>query len=106
MPHAGDTIVFQFKEPAALKRYRIRSGNYEHPSDLLYDTSIEILPANRNIDPGDNAQAADGYLVVGHFDELGVGEGSLDYERFGLLTSVRLHIKSASKNWVIISEVS
>lgn len=47
MPQAGDDIVFEFSKPVELHGYRLRSGNYEHPSDLLYNTSIEIRP----IDP-------------------------------------------------------
>ena len=47
MPQAGDMILFEFEEPLDSDRiftYRIRSGNFEHPSDLLYNTSLEIRP--------------------------------------------------------------
>lgn len=46
MPQAGDHIVFEFNEPVELHSYRLRSGNYEHPSDLLYNTSVEVRPVS------------------------------------------------------------
>jgi hypothetical protein len=46
MPQAGDNIVFEFSQPVELHGYRLRSGNYEHPSDLLYNTSVEIRPTD------------------------------------------------------------
>ena len=105
MPQAGDTIVFEFDEPVKVKGFRLRSGNHEHPSDLLYNTSVEVLPDGDRHGGGSNGQATDGYVIVGQFDELGVAEGKLDADKLGLIRSVRLSIKSASKNWVIISEV-
>lgn len=46
MPQAGDDIVFEFHTPVELHGYRLRSGNYEHPSDLLYNTTVEIRPVD------------------------------------------------------------
>ena len=41
----------------------------------------------------------------GEFNDLGIAEGKIDPSQFGQIGAVRLVIKSASKNWVIISEV-
>ncbi len=102
MPQAGDTIEFHFEQPQRLQGYRVRSGNLEHPSDLLYDTLVEVLPAPQ----GPNGAAAAGrYVTVGRFDELGVAEAKLRPDELGPLASVRLNIQGSSKNWVIISEV-
>ena len=45
------------------------------------------------------------FFFKGKFNDLDVAEGKLNADRLGLVDSVRLSIKSASKNWVIISEV-
>ena len=39
------------------------------------------------------------------FNDFGVAEGKIDTAQVGPITAVRLVIKSASKNWIIISEV-
>ena len=46
-PRAGDTILFEFEKPldgGRIFSYKIRSGNIEHPLDLLYNTTLEIRP--------------------------------------------------------------
>ena len=42
---------------------------------------------------------------IGEFNDLGIAEGKIDASLFGPVAAVRLIINSASKNWVIISEV-
>ena len=39
------------------------------------------------------------------FNDFGVAEGKIDTAQVGPIAAVRLVIKSASKNWIIISEV-
>lgn len=46
------------------------------------------------------------FIPLGEFNDLGIAEGRIDSALFGPISAVRLVIKSASKNWVIISEVS
>ncbi|ROT75779.1 alpha-1,3-mannosyl-glycoprotein 4-beta-N-acetylglucosaminyltransferase B-like, partial [Penaeus vannamei] len=57
-----------------------RSGNVEHPSDRLYNTTVEVLP----VQPFSNIPAVaakkykiteDKYMIVGDFDDMGVAEG-------------------------------
>lgn len=128
MPQAGDDILFEFNSPVKLHGYRLRSGNYEHPSDLLYNTSVEVRPTdaerlkgafkvmdNGFVSVGTNMQCnlfirtldltQDNLISSGEFNDLGIAEGKIDASQFGLIAAVRLVIKSSSKNWVIISEV-
>lgn len=128
MPQAGDDIVFEFHTPVALHGYRLRSGNHEHPSDLLYNTTVEIRPVDfervkeslkissseKFIGVGEILEKSRGERMLyinlciyysGEFNDLGIAEGKIDASLFGPIGAVRLVIKSASKNWVIISEV-
>jgi len=47
----------------------------------------------------------DSFFFSGEFNDLGIAEGKLDSELIGAVSSVRLVIKTSSKNWVIISEI-
>jgi hypothetical protein len=85
-----------------------RSGNHEHPSDKLYNTTIEVLPDQLNEESIVWQQyntTTDGYLIVGSFNAFGLAEGSVD-NRIGKLRELRLHVHTESENWVILSEVS
>lgn len=84
-------------------RYLLRSGNLEHLSDKFYNTSVEILPVNKQL----NHQniTSDGFVVVGRFDSQGLAEGNVDLS-LGKVSAVRLKVHSESENWVILSEVS
>lgn len=121
LPQPDDRIRFVFERPFALRRYLFRSGNSEHPSDRLYNTTVEVLPEVDVVGVGGPPEAngtqqlahvmgttynstADGFLIVGSFDSLGVAEGVLD-TRLGRVREVRLHVHSDSENWAILSEV-
>lgn len=88
-------------------RYLFRSGNTEHPSDRLYNTTIEVLPEslpeNSPIWSTYNS-TADGFLIIGNFNALGIAEGSVE-PQIGSIKEIRLHVHSDSENWAILSEV-
>lgn len=128
MPQAGDEIMIEFNQPVEMYGYRIRSGNFEHPSDLLYNTSVEIRPVDSERVKESFHVQTDGFITVGRndfqrgirsllkmvvifliflgeFNDLGTAEGKIDAALLGPIAAVRMIIKSASKNWVIISEV-
>ena len=65
MPQAGDDIVFEFQNPVELHGYRLRSGNYEHPSDLLCNTTVEIRPVNLTLVNDPSKVSASDYVAVG-----------------------------------------
>ena len=45
------------------------------------------------------------FFFLVDFNDFGVAEGKIDTAQVGPIAAVRLVIKSASKNWIIISEV-
>lgn len=65
MPQAGDDILIEFNSPVELHGYRMRSGNFEHPSDLLYNTSIEIRPVDPEQVKEPYSVQKDGFVSVG-----------------------------------------
>lgn len=88
-------------------RYLFRSGSLEHPSDKLYNTTVEILPDQLNEESLVWQQyntTTDGFLIIGSFNAMGLAEGVVD-SRVGKLRELRLHVHSDSENWVILSEV-
>ncbi len=92
----GDWILIELRPAALLSGYRIRSGTDESPSDRLYDTVVELLPAT--------AAGAD-YVAVGAVDELGRADGHVDWRRFGPVAAVRLNIRRPSRHHIKIAEV-
>lgn len=104
MPQAGDTILFQFDHPVSCESYRVRSGNFEHPSDLLYNTTVEVQPNDFTRASKMFTPTSEEFVKIGEFSDLGLAEGKID-SSLNPIAAVRLVIKSASKNWVIISEI-
>ncbi|KFO93380.1 Alpha-1,3-mannosyl-glycoprotein 4-beta-N-acetylglucosaminyltransferase B, partial [Buceros rhinoceros silvestris] len=110
-PVAGDYISFTFLNPLAVEKYLFRSGNTEHPGDKLFNTTVEVLPADEKlrkelVDSGSKFNypaTKDGYLKIGAFEN-GIAEGSID-QAIGKIQAIRLSINSASPVWAILSEV-
>ncbi|XP_039287077.1 alpha-1,3-mannosyl-glycoprotein 4-beta-N-acetylglucosaminyltransferase B-like isoform X2 [Nilaparvata lugens] len=98
----GDHLYFKFKVPLIIKRYLFRSGNVEHPSDIFYNTSVEVLPVNHL--PKTQNTVADGFVIVGEFNSKGVAEGSLG-SQYGLIRELRLTINAVSEHRAILSEI-
>uniref|UniRef100_A0A8C6Z2M0 MGAT4 family member D n=1 Tax=Nothoprocta perdicaria TaxID=30464 RepID=A0A8C6Z2M0_NOTPE len=96
-PMAGDYISFTFSKPLKVEKYLFRSGNMEHPGDKLFNTTVEVLPA-------DVSSTKDGYLKIGTFEN-GISEGSISLS-VGKIQAIRLSINSDSPVWAILSEVS
>lgn len=46
-------------------RYTFRSGNAEHPSDRLYNTTVEVLPVTTTTTYDTYNTTADGFVIVG-----------------------------------------
>lgn len=68
---------------------------------------MEILPeslAENSIIWSAYNSTADGFLIVGSFNALGVAEGTID-AKIGKVKEIRLHVHSDSENWAILSEV-
>ncbi|KAI9581475.1 alpha-1,3-mannosyl-glycoprotein 4-beta-N-acetylglucosaminyltransferase A [Glossina fuscipes] len=108
LPQPGDQVQFIFSTPTYLKHYLFRSGNSEHPSDRFYNTTVEVLPADTL---GESSpvwstynSTADGYLIIGGFDAIGLAEGFID-PKIGAIKEIRLHIHGDSENWALLSEI-
>ncbi|XP_037253186.1 alpha-1,3-mannosyl-glycoprotein 4-beta-N-acetylglucosaminyltransferase-like protein MGAT4D isoform X1 [Falco biarmicus] len=110
-PVAGDYISFTFLNPLKVEKYFFRSGNMEHPGDKLFNTTVEVLPADEMlrkelVDNGGKFNypaTKDGYLKIGAFEN-GIAEGSVD-QSIGKIQAIRLLVNSDSPVWAIISEV-
>ncbi|XP_055653391.1 alpha-1,3-mannosyl-glycoprotein 4-beta-N-acetylglucosaminyltransferase-like protein MGAT4D isoform X5 [Falco peregrinus] len=110
-PVAGDYISFTFLNPLKVEKYFFRSGNMEHPGDKLFNTTVEVLPADEMlrkelVDNGGKFNypaTKDGYLKIGAFEN-GIAEGSVD-QSIGKIQAIRLMVNSDSPVWAIISEV-
>ncbi|XP_009947951.1 PREDICTED: alpha-1,3-mannosyl-glycoprotein 4-beta-N-acetylglucosaminyltransferase B-like [Leptosomus discolor] len=110
-PVAGDYISFTFLDPLKAEKYFFRSGNMEHPGDKLFNTTVEVLPADEMlrkelIDNGSKFNypaTKDGYLKIGAFEN-GIAEGSID-PSIGKIQAIRLSVNSDSPVWAILSEV-
>ncbi|CAG7723875.1 unnamed protein product [Allacma fusca] len=105
-PEAGDTIKFTFALPIRLTNYRFISGNAEHPSDKLHNATLEVLPSESTdrIAGSTAVVTKDGYVVVDEFDELGVLDGQFP-DNLNPIKAVRITLRNASENWVILSEI-
>ncbi|XP_010217988.1 PREDICTED: glycosyltransferase 54 domain-containing protein [Tinamus guttatus] len=110
-PVAGDYISFSFLKPLKVEKYLFRSGNMEHPGDKLFDTTVEVLPADETVKKAllDSGSAfnypatKDGYLKIGTFEN-GISEGSISLS-VGKIQAIRLSVNSDSPVWAILSEV-
>ncbi|NWU44633.1 MGT4B acetylglucosaminyltransferase, partial [Hylia prasina] len=110
-PVAGDYIRFTFLNPLEVEKYLFRSGNMEHPGDKLFNTTVEVLPADETlrkklVDNGSKFNypaTKDGYLKIGAFEN-GIAEGNIS-QSVGRIRAIRLSITSDSPVWAILSEV-
>ncbi|MGH0145648.1 UNVERIFIED_CONTAM: hypothetical protein FKN15_005982 [Acipenser sinensis] len=109
-PVSGDHITISFHQPVTVKRYLFRSGNIEHPGDKLFNTSVEVQPANKLVLEkmkegllSTYEQTKDGYIRIGAFVN-GVAEGEVP--PVDKITAIRLFIHSNSPVWVLLSEVT
>ncbi|KAM6206098.1 alpha-1,3-mannosyl-glycoprotein 4-beta-N-acetylglucosaminyltransferase-like protein MGAT4D [Sarcoramphus papa] len=110
-PVAGDYISFTFLNPLKVEKYFFRSGNMEHPGDKLFNTTVEVLPADEMlrkelVDSGSKFNypaTKDGYLKIGAFEN-GIAEGSIN-QSIGKIQAIRLSVNSDSPVWAILSEV-
>ncbi|XP_013402330.1 alpha-1,3-mannosyl-glycoprotein 4-beta-N-acetylglucosaminyltransferase B [Lingula anatina] len=112
-PKAGDMCIFRFNPPIALESFYFKSGNPEHPGDQLYNTTVEIMPYSHtqkqdgiltnDVNYQQYNRTNDGYLIMGEFVN-SVAKGDVG-AALGPILELRLHVKSESKAWVILSEI-
>lgn len=113
-PVAGDFIKVRFFQPLKIERYRFRSGDTEHPGDKLFNTTVEVLPADRtdltkkslhnnSIKYSKYQQTDDGYYRIDTFRN-GIAEGEVD-GLIGKIEAIRLFIVTDSPFWVLLNEI-
>ncbi|XP_059497077.1 alpha-1,3-mannosyl-glycoprotein 4-beta-N-acetylglucosaminyltransferase B-like [Stegostoma tigrinum] len=113
-PMEGDFIKFRFHQPLKIERYLFRSGNMEHPGDKFFNTTVEVLPADKSeFDKNflhNNVtkylkyqETEDGYYRIGEFRN-GIAEGEVDAS-IGKIEAIRLIVLSKSSVWVLLSEI-
>uniref|UniRef100_A0A8C0FVU5 MGAT4 family member D n=1 Tax=Bubo bubo TaxID=30461 RepID=A0A8C0FVU5_BUBBB len=106
-PVAGDYISFTFLNPLKVEKYLFRSGNMEHPGDKLFNTTVEVLPADVSLSfptvIHTNASRLQDGPTAGAFEN-GIAEGSIN-QSIGKIQAIRLSVNSDSPVWAILSEV-
>ncbi|XP_072261956.1 alpha-1,3-mannosyl-glycoprotein 4-beta-N-acetylglucosaminyltransferase-like protein MGAT4D isoform X2 [Pyxicephalus adspersus] len=103
-PVAGDYILFEFEEPLQLEGYLFRSGNIEHPGDKLFNTTVQILPAETVANLPEGLQIdEDGFITIGKFLN-GIAEGEFN-DILGKIKAIRLKIITESPVWALLSEI-
>ncbi|NXU63139.1 MGT4B acetylglucosaminyltransferase, partial [Horornis vulcanius] len=110
-PAKVDTSLRIYQQYTLEKLYLFRSGNVEHPGDKLFNTTVEVLPADEMLrkELADNGSkfnypvTKDGYLKIGAFEN-GIAEGSIS-QSVGRIQAIRLSVTSDSPVWAILSEV-
>ncbi|XP_069826963.1 alpha-1,3-mannosyl-glycoprotein 4-beta-N-acetylglucosaminyltransferase A isoform X2 [Dendropsophus ebraccatus] len=106
-PMAGDYVLFKFDKPMHVERYLFRSGNPEHPGDLLTNTTVEILPYQKDIldlrKETKDKRLSDGFFRIGKFED-GVAKGPVDPE-LNPITAFRLSVLQNSAVWIILNEI-
>uniref|UniRef100_A0A8C6WQB4 Alpha-1,3-mannosyl-glycoprotein 4-beta-N-acetylglucosaminyltransferase B n=1 Tax=Neogobius melanostomus TaxID=47308 RepID=A0A8C6WQB4_9GOBI len=108
-PVSGDFIRMRFFTPVRVERFFFRSGNIEHPGDKLFNTTVEVLPFDKEAltDGKEKSpkyhRTEDGFYRIAWFHN-GVCEGEVE-PSFGPLEAIRLTVITDSPVWVILSEV-
>lgn len=94
LPQPNDILSFRFRPPGVkLKRLLFRSGNAEHPSDMLDNTRVIALLADSNET-----------VTVGKFNKWGMVEEYVN-QSLSLVAELQLIVLKESDNWVILSEI-
>uniref|UniRef100_A0A8C0IJ13 MGAT4 family member D n=1 Tax=Bubo bubo TaxID=30461 RepID=A0A8C0IJ13_BUBBB len=107
-PVAGDYISFTFLNPL-----KVENGNMEHPGDKLFNTTVEVLPADVSLSfptvihifhSNTCLYGSSFIFYLGAFEN-GIAEGSIN-QSIGKIQAIRLSVNSDSPVWAILSEVS
>jgi len=103
VPQQGDKIVFKFMPPLIIESFKLVTGNLEHPSDRLLNTTCQIKLQDKGI-TGKLESDSNGWIQAGEFNHFGVAEAPLG-AKYGPIDSFRLTVGSSSENWAILSEI-
>jgi len=102
----GNYIQFEFANPIIVDQYRIRTGNWNHPLDIIYNATLSFRPVFKLLTDLEKKYKRDengNYIVDRFLINVGKVEGSLT--QFGAITLLRIDFHSNLENWVLISEI-
>ena len=100
----GDFVLFQLTPPVKISSLKFVSGNIEHLSDLVLNTTVEILFEDSNIQELEKFEKlSDNFVIVGTFDLIGFFNYKLNVD--SRVSQIRLTFHDSSENWVILSEI-
>ncbi|KAI7685834.1 Alpha-1, 3-mannosyl-glycoprotein 4-beta-N-acetylglucosaminyltransferase B [Sarcoptes scabiei] len=118
-PKRNDSFGFKFSQPIRLESCLIRSGDAQHPSDILYNATLQAksIVVNDNhhnlrknlenelqISPV-NSHNNDGFIDLGHFDSINGDIFERIPDELNPIAEIRIRIDDDSKNWIIINEI-
>ena len=115
-PHKGSVLRMIFNKPHKVISYRFKSGNTDHPGDIIVNASIEILPESKyqeilTLGPTKSGNVKldtvpqTSYIPVGRFNSKGLAEGKLSTSLVQDVREVLIRVLyDVTHNWVIISE--
>lgn len=122
-PHTDDVIRLKFIQPITIEKFKFKSGNSEHPGDIIRNATVEVLPvramqlARRMHEPGRDSSPEtkkdfikyefprSTYTRVGEFGLNGLADNEVPQE-IGEVAEMRIRVLGHnSENWIILSEI-
>ena len=114
-PQNNTYISFHFHTPVTVKRFLFRTGNKDHPGDILKYGVVEALSARtmkRQVEASKEVHQIDDsasiprkdFTLLGTFNDKGLARGNVS-SSMDELVELRVRVTLASqKNWVIFNE--
>uniref|UniRef100_A0A7M5WUG0 Uncharacterized protein n=1 Tax=Clytia hemisphaerica TaxID=252671 RepID=A0A7M5WUG0_9CNID len=113
-PKNSTFISFHFDTPVKIEKFLFRTGNKDHPGDVLKYGMVEVQTAHtvkhqaenhKDIKVDDNNDPSKtGYVSVGTFNDKGLASGTVP-KSLGDISELRLRVTlDVMTNWVIINE--
>lgn len=123
-PKPGDVIRIQFDNELQLERFRFKTGNLEHPGDIMTNATVEVMTAEARdkavkLQPKTGSDSSpeakklfirneypvSSYTTIGQFDPNGLAQGLVE-KKIGKIVELRIRVIAHGRaNWVIFSEI-
>lgn len=108
-PHKNSVLRIMFDEPHKVKKFIFKSGNIEHPGDILTNATVEFLTEEnyikrKSLDSSEPVFQDSDYKLVGLFDKEGLAEGEIEKPYYLTREVIIRVLYDIKDNWVIISE--
>lgn len=115
-PKKDQVLRILFSEPQKVVSYLFKTGNPEHPTDILTNATVEALTLDNKQYREKNNGASDSgdisspfinsdYIILGLFNENGLAFGKVS-NSIGLIAEIRIRVlESMVENWVAFYEI-